>query len=116
MFLFSSFQQNISVFAAVIFGKKWVTDSCLTHGRYALTGTVGGAEGAAAPPPPSLLGKQSQSGNIRFTVGQYWLIIKINGTNSVNFVGNMLSKGLIPRRAKCQKFRAKTHLCEKFLS
>jgi hypothetical protein len=52
MFLFSSFQQNISVFAAVIFGKKWVTDSCLTHGRYALTGTVGGAEGAAAPPPP----------------------------------------------------------------
>ena len=52
------------------------------------------------PPPPSLLGKQSQSGNTRFTVGQYWLIIKINGTNSVNFVGtdsvnfvgNMLSK------------------------
>ena len=30
--------------------------------------------------------KNSQSGNIRFTVGQYWLIIKINGTNSVNFV------------------------------
>jgi hypothetical protein len=30
------------------------------------------------------LGKQSQSGNIRFTVGQYSLIIKINGTNSVN--------------------------------
>jgi hypothetical protein len=26
---------------------------------------------------PSLLGKQRQSGNIRFTVGQYWLIIKI---------------------------------------
>jgi hypothetical protein len=50
------------------------------------------------------LGKQSLSGNIRFTVGQYWLIIKINGTNSVNFVGNsvnivgnMLCKGLIPR-------------------
>jgi hypothetical protein len=46
------------------------------------------------------LGKQSQSGNICFTVGQYWLIIKINGTNSVyfaivgnsvNFVGNTLS-------------------------
>ena len=50
-----------------------------------------GAEGAAAPPPPSLLGKQSQSGNIRFTVGQYWLIIKINGTNSVNFVGNSVN-------------------------
>jgi hypothetical protein len=32
----------------------------------------GEAEGAVAPPPPSLLGKQSQSGNIRFTVGQYW--------------------------------------------
>jgi hypothetical protein len=29
-----------------------------------------GAEGTEAP-PPSLLGKQSQSGNIRFTVGQY---------------------------------------------
>jgi hypothetical protein len=26
---------------------------------------------AGSPPPPSLLGKQSQSGNIRFTVGQY---------------------------------------------
>jgi hypothetical protein len=25
-------------------------------------------------------------------------------------------KGLIPRRAKCEKFRAKTHLCENFLS
>jgi hypothetical protein len=49
----------------------------------------GGAEGAAAP--PSLLGKLSQSGNIRFTVGQYWLIIKINGTNSVNFVGNSVN-------------------------
>jgi hypothetical protein len=36
-------------------------------------------------------GKQSQSGNIRFTVGQYWLIKKINGTNSVNFVGNSVS-------------------------
>jgi hypothetical protein len=26
---------------------------------------------------PSLLGKQRQSGNIRFTVGQYWLIMSI---------------------------------------
>ena len=43
------------------------------------------------PPGPSLLGKQSQSGNIRFTVEQYWLIIKINGTNSVNFVGNSVN-------------------------
>ena len=37
------------------------------------------------------MGVPGVSGNIRFTVGQYWLIIKINGTNSVNFVGNMLS-------------------------
>ena len=60
----------------------------LIHGGRAYRAGVpgGGAEGAAAP-PPSLLGKQSQSGSIRFTVGQYWLIIKING----NFVGNMLS-------------------------
>jgi hypothetical protein len=59
-------------------------DLCLTIGV-----PGGGAEGAAASPPPhpSFLGKQSQSGNIRFTVGQYWLIIKIYGTNSVNFVG-----------------------------
>jgi hypothetical protein len=48
-----------------------------------------GRVGVAAP--PSLLGKQSQSGNIRFTVGQYWLIIKLNGTNSVNFVGNSVN-------------------------
>ena len=53
------------------------------HGRTGLGGEGGGS-------PPSLLGKQSQSGNIRFTVGQHWLIIKINGTNSVNIVGNML--------------------------
>jgi hypothetical protein len=53
-------------------------------------------EGAAASPvcwanKASRAIFASQSGNIRFTVGQYWLIIKINGTNSVNFVGNMLS-------------------------
>ena len=54
------------------------------HGR---TGRGGGGGGS----PPSLLGKQSQSGNIRFTVGQYWLIIKINGINSVNFVGNSVN-------------------------
>jgi hypothetical protein len=40
-----------------------------------------------------LLGKQSKSGNIRFTVGQYWLIIKKNGTNSVNFVENFVISG-----------------------
>jgi hypothetical protein len=59
---------------------------------------VPGGGGGGGGSPPSLLGKQSQSGNIRFTVGQYWLIIKINWSNSVNFVrnsvnfvGNMLS-------------------------
>jgi hypothetical protein len=50
-----------------------------------------GVPGGGGGSPPSLLGKQSQSGNIRFIVGQYWLIIKINRTNSANFVGNMLS-------------------------
>ena len=30
---------------------------------------------------------------IRFTVGQYWLIIKKNGTNSVNFVRNFVISG-----------------------
>ena len=39
---------------------------------------------------PSLLGKQRQSDNIRFIVGQYWLIIKRNGTNYVNFVVNLV--------------------------
>ena len=66
--------------------------SCLcqdyNHGR---TGRGGG--GGASP--PSLLGKQSQSGNIRSTVGQYWLIIKKNGTNSVNFVGNFVISGKV---------------------
>ena len=32
---------------------------------------------------PSLLGKQRQSGNIRFTVGQYWLIIKVGQIMSI---------------------------------
>jgi hypothetical protein len=32
----------------------------------------------------------SQSGNIRFTVGQYWFIIKINKRNYLNIGGNML--------------------------
>jgi hypothetical protein len=55
-------------------------------------GRGGGAgRGGSAPAPPSLLCKQSQSGNIRFTVGQYWLTIKINATNSVNFVGNSVN-------------------------
>jgi hypothetical protein len=39
---------------------------------------------------PSLLGKQRKSGNIRFTVGQYWLIIKRTGTNYVNVVVNLV--------------------------
>jgi hypothetical protein len=35
-----------------------------------------GRTGRGRRQPPSLLGKQSQSGNIRSTVGQYWLFIK----------------------------------------
>ena len=42
-------------------------------------------------------GKQSQSGNIRLTVGQYWLIITINGTNSAHFVGNFVGNRLSNR-------------------
>jgi hypothetical protein len=42
---------------------------------------------------PSLLSKQRQSGNIRFTVGQYSLIIKRTGTNYVNFVVNLVMYG-----------------------
>ena len=59
---------------------------------------------------PSLLGKQRQSGNIRFTVGQYWLIIKRTGTNDVNFVVNLV---------RCEKVFdvPKNYLCpEKFLN
>jgi hypothetical protein len=49
----------------------------------------GGAEEAAAP---QFFGQTKPVGQyIRFTVGQYWLIIKINGTNSVNFVGNTVN-------------------------
>ena len=64
----------------------------------------GGIEGGGSPPPPVCWANKasraifaSQSG------GQYWLIIKINGTNSVNFVrnsvnfvGNMLSNRNFP--------------------
>ena len=49
--------------------------------------------GCSRPWAYRLLGKQSQLGNIRCTVGQYWLIIKKNGTNSVNFVGNFVISG-----------------------
>jgi hypothetical protein len=42
-------------------------------------GRSGGGGGGGGRQPPSLLGKQSQSGNIRSTVGQYWLIIKKMG-------------------------------------
>jgi hypothetical protein len=38
--------------------------------------------------PHRLLGRLSQSGNICFTVGQYWLIIKMNRINSLNVGGN----------------------------
>jgi hypothetical protein len=61
------------------------------HGR---TGRGGGGGGAS---PPSLLGKQSQSGNIRSTVGQYWLNMGKNGTNSVNFLKNFIRSGKLVR-------------------
>ena len=51
------------------------------------TGQGGGCRGAAAP---RLFGRLGQSGNIRFTVEQYWLIIKINRRNYLNIGGNML--------------------------
>ena len=54
-------------------------------------GGGGRGVGGGSASPPSLLGKQSQSGNIRSTVGQYWLIIKKNGTDSVSFVGNCVN-------------------------
>jgi hypothetical protein len=76
-----SHANNISIsdiFLCASYRPIW---SC-QHGR---TGRGGGG-GASSP---SLLGKQSQSGNIRSTVGQYWLIIKKNGTNSVNFLENL---------------------------
>jgi hypothetical protein len=55
----------------------------------------GGAEGAAAP---QFVGQTKPVGQYSLHSRAYWLIIKINGTNSVNFVvnsvnfvGNMLS-------------------------
>ena len=69
-----------------LFHKKYAPCKLLQYEPWAYR-----AGGGRKPPPPSLLGKQSQSGDIRFTVGQYWLIIKINGTNSVNFVGNSVN-------------------------
>jgi hypothetical protein len=69
----------------------WFIPEAIIYCKASMGVPGGGGGGGGRPSPHSLLGKQSQSGNIRFTVGQYWLIIKINGTNSVNFVGNMLS-------------------------
>jgi hypothetical protein len=63
----------------------------LMHALAATWAYRAGGGGGGSPPPPSFLGKQNQWGNIRFTVGQYWLIIKINGTNSVNFVRNSVN-------------------------
>jgi hypothetical protein len=51
-------------------------------------GWGGGAGGDVAA--PQIVGQTRQSGNIHFTVGQYWLIIKINRRNSLNIGGNML--------------------------
>jgi ribosomal protein L36 len=51
---------------------------------------------------PSLLGKQRQSGNIRFTVGQYCLIIKRTGTNLVMCTSE--KNFWTPKRVHCPKF------------
>jgi hypothetical protein len=61
----------------------------------------GGAEGEAAPPPPPVCwaNKAMQSGNIRFTVGQYWLIIKITTT----ILGSFSGKFFLTTRAQSEK-------------
>ena len=52
-----------------------------------------GGGGGQPPPPVCWANKASRASSLHS--GQYWLIIKINGTNfvgnSVNFVGNTLS-------------------------
>jgi hypothetical protein len=73
----------LHIASVLLFQQRFSSRVKPNHGR---TGLGGGGRQA-----PSLLGKPSQSGNIRFTVGQYWLIIKINGTNSVNFVENVVN-------------------------
>ena len=50
-----------------------------------------GGGGGGSPPPPQFVGQTKPVGQYSLTVGQYWLIIKINGTNSVNFVGNSVN-------------------------
>jgi hypothetical protein len=42
---------------------------------------------------PVCWANKRQSGNIRFTVGQYWLIKKRTGTNYVNFLVNLVMYG-----------------------
>jgi hypothetical protein len=64
-------------------GNGQITDNMLstaerTHGRT-------GRRGRQPPPPPVCWAIKG------FTVRQYWLIIKINVTNSVNFVGNSVN-------------------------
>ena len=75
------------IFGGLIFGWAYIRG----RGLYLERGERMGVSGVGGGSPPSLLDKQSQSGNIRFTVGQYSLIIKINETNSVNFVGNSVN-------------------------
>jgi hypothetical protein len=50
---------------------------------------VEGKRGNLTEPPP--MGVPGGGGGGGFTVGQYRLIVKINGTNSVNFVGNSVN-------------------------
>jgi hypothetical protein len=56
---------------------------CLNTGfLHGLTGREGGGGGS---PPPVFWANKASRAIFAATVGQYWLIIKINGTNSVHF-------------------------------
>jgi hypothetical protein len=73
---------------------------CLVN--FSFSGGMGvpdGGAGGGRQPPPSLLGKQSQSGNIRSTVGQYWLVIKKKWDKFCQF---------------CEKFRNIWKICMMF--
>ena len=67
-------------------GKFWRKKNCDRPGWGPPVGLAISVQGGAR-----LLGRLGQSGNIYFTVGQYWLIIKINRRNySLNIGRNML--------------------------
>ena len=53
----------------------------------------GGAGGGGQPPPPLPVCWANKASRAIFASqsGYSWLIIKVNGTNSVNFVGNSVN-------------------------